>query len=143
MYLLYLYLKAFHIIAMTAWFAALFYIFRLFVYHVKFRDRSDCVQAYEIMEYKLLYFIGHPAMLFTIGLGLSLIQLQPGFIHQRWFHLKMLGLVVLLAYHFFAGVVRRRFKKGDYFISERACRFINEVPTLCLILMVIAVVVKS
>ena len=140
---MYLYFKAFHIISMTAWFASLFYIFRLFVYHVKFKDKPDCVQAYQTMEYKLLYFIGHPAMLFTIVFGVLMLWQQPTFLYQKWFHLKMAGFLLLLAYHFFSGIVRRRFKKADYFLSERACRVINEVPTLCLIVMVIAVVVKA
>jgi putative membrane protein len=71
-----------------------------------------------------------------------MLLMLPIFVYQKWFHLKMLGLLVLLVYHFFSGYVRRRFKKGDFFISERTCRIMNEIPTLCLILMVIVVVLK-
>jgi putative membrane protein len=138
----YLWLKAFHIIAVVAWFAGLFYIFRLFVYHVKHRDNPSIAQAYVEMERKLIYLIMHPAMLLTILFGVLLISQNPTVLRAPWFHLK-LGLVALLiAYQVFAGVTQKRFARGDYFLSERACRLINEVPTLILIAVVILAVIK-
>jgi protoporphyrinogen IX oxidase len=138
----YLWLKAFHIIFMVAWFAGLFYIFRLFVYHVKFKDQSNMAQAYSLMERKLLYMIMHPAMLFTILFGILLITANPPVLRVPWFHAKLLGVALLIAYQIFAGVVQKRFSREDYFLSEKACRIINEVPTVLLIVIVILVILK-
>jgi putative membrane protein len=138
----YLWLKAFHLIAMVAWFAGLFYIFRLFVYHVKFKDRPELGQAYGLMERKLLYVIMYPAMLMTVLFGILLISLNPSVLRAGWFHLKLFAVLLLVAYHIFSSVVHRRFSKGNFFLSERACRLLNEVPTLILIVVVILAVVK-
>lgn len=140
--MLYLWLKTFHIIFMVAWFAGLFYIFRLFVYHAKYRDQANMRQAYALMERKLLYVIMHPAMLLTLLLGVLLIALNPPVLRAPWFHAKLLGVAGLIGYQIFAGITAKRFARGDFFLSERACRFINEVPTLLLIAIVILVVVK-
>lgn len=138
----YLWIKAFHIIFMVAWFAGLFYIFRLFVYHAKYQDKPELSEAYQIMERKLLYIIMHPAMLLTILLGILLIALNPAVLSAPWFWLKILFVAGLIAYQIFAGITRRRFAKGDFFLSEKQCRLINEVPTLLLIGIIIFVVVK-
>ncbi len=138
----YLWLKAFHIIAMVAWFAGMFYIFRLYVYHAKHRSAPALCAAYTTMERKLLYAIMHPAMAVTILFGLLLIRENPMVLHAAWFHAKLLGIACLIAYHFFAGYTHRRFAAGDFFLSEKACRMINEIPTLILIAVVILVVVK-
>lgn len=140
--MIYLWLKAFHIIFMVAWFAGLFYVFRLFVYHAKFKDQDNMRQAYALMERKLLYIIMHPAMLLTLLFGLLLISLNPSVLRAPWFHLKLFAVALLIGYQVFAGIVAKRFARGDFFLSERACRFINEVPTILLIVIVIMVVVK-
>lgn len=140
--MIYLWLKAFHIIFMVAWFAGLFYIFRLFVYHAKYRDQANMREAYALMERKLLYIIMHPAMLLTLLLGIMLIALNPSVMQAPWFHAKLLGVVFLIGYQIFAGITAKRFARGDFFLSEKACRMINEVPTLLLIAIVILVVVK-
>lgn len=127
---------------MVAWFAGLFYIFRLFVYHVKFKDRPELGQAYGLMERKLLYVIMYPAMLMTVLFGILLISLNPSVLRAGWFHLKLFAVLLLVAYHIFSSVVHRRFSKGNFFLSERACRLLNEVPTLILIVVVILAVVK-
>lgn len=140
--MLYLWVKAFHLIFMVAWFAGLFYIFRLFVYHRHFKDQENMTRAYATMERKLIYVIMHPAMLFTILLGVLLIAMNPSVLRAPWFHVKLLGVAGLIGYQIFAGIVAKRFARGDFFLSEKACRFINEVPTLLLFLIVIMVVVK-
>ena len=139
---MYLWFKALHLIFMVAWFAGLFYIFRLFVYHVKFKDQQNMRQAYELMEKKLLYIIMHPAMLLTIIFGLGMIHLNPALMRQGWLHSKLLAVVFLIVYQVYAGIVRRRFAKGDFFLSEKSCRIINEVPTLLLIIIVLLAVLR-
>ena len=138
----YLWIKAFHIIFMVAWFAGLFYIFRLFVYHVKHKDRPEVVQVLNVMESKLLRIIMAPALFFTILLGSFLIVLNPAVLYAGWFHAKLTGVFFLILYHILAVMTHRQFARGNYWLSEKACRMINEIPTLCLFLVVILVVVK-
>lgn len=138
----YAWLKALHLISMVAWFAGLFYIFRLFVYHAKFKENKELCDAYALMERKLLYVIMHPAMLATIVFGVLLILQNPGYMKMGWLHAKLLLVVFLIGYQVFAGITRRRFASGNFFLSEKACRMINEVPTLILIGVVILAVVK-
>lgn len=139
---MYLWFKSFHLISMVAWFAGLFYIFRLFVYHVKSKGQKNMEEAYSLMEKKLLYQIMHPAMFLTILFGGILVVLNPDILRQKWFYTKLVAVVLLIAYHDFAGRVRKRFLSGDFFLSEKACRIINEVPTLLLIVIVILAVVR-
>jgi putative membrane protein len=138
----YLWIKALHLIFLVAWFAGLFYIFRLFVYHVKHKTNLEMATAYSVMERKLLYIIMHPAMFLTILFGILLIIENPSVLRAGWFHAK-LGLVLLLiCYQILAGITHKRFVQGNYWLSEKACRIINEVPTILLILIVILAVVK-
>lgn len=138
----YLWIKAFHVIAVVAWYAGLFYIFRLFVYHVQQRDKPDVVATLAVMERRLLRAIMAPAMVVSLGLGLWLTWLIPAFWRQPWFHLKLTAIVLLLGYHGFASRVRREFAKGNYILTETQCRWWNEFPTLLLFVIVIAVIVK-
>ncbi len=138
----YLWFKAFHIIFMVAWFAGLFYIFRLFVYHVKFREEPKLREAYSLMERKLLYAIMHPAMALTFLFGFGMIWLNPSLWAQKWLHMKLSLVALLLGYQIFAGITHKRFKKGNFFLSEKACRFINEFPALILIAAVLLVIFK-
>lgn len=139
---MYLYFKALHIISMVAWFAGLFYIFRLYVYHVKFRDNREMARAYELMESKLLNIIMRPAAVLTVLFGLGMLRLNPVVWHAGWLHAKLLFVIVLILYHGFSVKVHERFAKSDYFLSEKACRWFNEIPTLVLIVVVILAVVK-
>jgi putative membrane protein len=140
--MLYLWIKAFHIIFMVAWFAGLFYIFRLFVYHVKFKEDPKMAEVDSTMEKKLLYMISHPAMGATLGFGIWMLVLNPDLLKQPWMHLKLSAVLLLMAYQFFSGITFRRFRKGHYFLSEKACRVINEVPSLLLIVIVLLVILK-
>ncbi|MBL0938767.1 MAG: protoporphyrinogen oxidase HemJ [Gemmatimonadaceae bacterium] len=138
----YLWIKAFHVIAVVAWFAGLFYIFRLFVYHVQRRDEPAVVATLEIMERRLMRAIMAPAMVAAISLGAWMLTLQPALLRMPWMHMKLGAIVLLLGYHGFASITRKRFARGDYFLSEKACRTINEVPTILLIVIVVAVIVR-
>lgn len=139
---MYLWLKSFHLISMVAWFAGLFYIFRLFVYHVKYKNEPKLCEVYSVMEYKLLYMIMHPAMTLTFIFGIWMLVLNPSLLQMHWLHAK-LGLVLgLMAYQLFCGITRRRFAKGDFFLTEKQCRLINEIPTVLLIAIVILVIIR-
>ncbi|MBX7149648.1 CopD family protein [bacterium] len=139
---MYLWIKAFHLIFMVAWFAGLFYIFRLFVYHVKYKDDSKLAAVYQVMEHKLLCYIMHPAMLLTVFFGGWLVYLNPQFLQQHWLRYKLVGVASLVAYQIFCHIVHVKFERKKFFLSEKACRIINEVPTLFLIMIILLVVLK-
>ena len=138
----YLWVKAGHVIAVIAWYAGLFYIFRLYVYHVQKREEPAVTATLEVMERRLLRGIMMPAMVVSIGLGATMLWMQPALLKMPWLHLKLTAILFLLGYHGLASHTRKRFLAGDYFLSETACRWINEVPTVLLFVIVGAVIVR-
>lgn len=138
----YLWVKAFHVIAVIAWYAGLFYIFRLYVYHVQQRDNAAVRATLEVMERRLLRAIMAPAMIVAVSLGITMLIMQPALLQQPWMHAKLGAIVLLLGYHGLASWTRKRFAEGRFVLSETACRAINEVPTVLLLVIVIAVIVR-
>lgn len=139
---LHLWLKAFHLIAMVAWFAGLFYIFRLFVYHVESRDQPETTAVLKVMAEKLWRIIMRPAVIATWVFGLAMIANHPSLLDASWLRVKLLLLVGLTGYHVWIGRVRARFEADDLFLSSRQCRMLNEVPTLFLISIVLLAVLR-
>jgi putative membrane protein len=139
---MYLSIKALHIILIVAWFAGLFYIFRLFVYHRQNSLNFSICELMGTMEKRLFYMIIMPASILAVISGLTLLFLNPIFITQGWFWTKIMFVVSLFIYQFFSFRVMQRFEQRHFFISERVCRIINEVPTIVLISVVFLVVVK-
>jgi putative membrane protein len=138
----YLWLKAWHVIAVIAWYAGLFYIFRLFVYHVQNRDEPAVAATLAVMERRLMRAIMMPAMVVALSMGVAMLVAQPALLRQPWMHAKLGAVLFLLGYHGYASWVRRQFERGRYVLSERACRLVNEVPTVLLLVIVIAVIVR-
>lgn len=137
-----LWFKAFHIIAMVCWFAGLFYLPRLFVYHAE-TDDALSIERFKVMERRLYYGITWPSGVLTTGLGVWLMVVYlPYAIHAHWMHAK-LGLVCLLwGYHLHCGVYLKQFKNNMNKHSARFYRIFNELPTILLIAIVVLVVVK-
>lgn len=136
-------LRAFHIIGVVTWFAGLFYIFRLYVYHVENAAKPEVTALLEVMERRLYRGICWPAMIFTTTFGLLLWARMPAqYLAQPWFKVKLVGLAGLFAYHFYSGKVRKDLAAGRSRLTSRQCRMINEAPTLVLFLVVIMAVVK-
>lgn len=138
----YLWLKAWHVIAVIAWYAGLFYIFRLYVYHVQKRHEPAVTATLEVMERRLIRAIMNPAMVVAIGCGIAMLVQNPALLRMPWMHAKLGAIVFLLGYHGLASWVRKRFAAGEYVFSETACRYLNEVPTVLLFVIVIAVIVR-
>ena len=138
----YLWFKTLHLIFMVAWFAGLFYIFRLFVYHVQNWDEPKQRQTFEVMERKLLFIIMYPAMILTLLFGFFMVAKAPAALRQFWFQVKLAAVLGLMAYHFYATYVHQQMQAGLRPLSEKACRMINEVPTLLLILIMIMVTIR-
>jgi putative membrane protein len=139
--MLYNWLKAFHIISVIAWMAALLYLPRLFVYHSEVSVGSPQSETFKVMERRLLKAIMNPAMIATWIFGLTL-AIQGGWFKDGWLHAKLLLVLVLSGLHgYMAGLVRR-FSNDQNSKSPRFYRVLNEVPTIAMILIVLLVVLK-
>lgn len=137
-----LYVKAFHIIAMVAWFAGLFYLPRLFVYHADTQDETSN-ERFKIMERRLYYGITWPAALLTTVLGLWLLSYNPNYyLKAGWMHAKLTLVLILWGYHLLCGHYRKVFAQDKNPKSSRFFRIYNEMPTLLLVGIVLLVVVK-
>jgi len=135
-------LEAFHIIFMVSWFAGLFYLPRIFVYHAC-HPAGPVHEQFCVMERKLYRFIMMPAMFLTVTFGLALAVEEWDLVRdQAWFWIKMALVVLLIAYHFHNGRVVSQFARGENRHSHKFYRFYNEFPTLILIVIVILVVVQ-
>lgn len=138
----YLELKALHIISVVAWFAGLFYIFRLFVYHRQNTNVASNCAMLTTMQRRLLCAIIFPANIMTVLSGAGLVTANPNFLVQTWLWAKISLVILLLIYQLLAWRTFRRFSRGDFYLSEKACRVLNEVPTLLLIGIVSLVILK-
>ncbi len=134
-----LYLKAFHIIFVVTWFAGLFYLPRLYVYHAMSSDAVS-IERFKVMERKLFWGIMTPSAVLAVGLGLWL-WFGYGF-SGGWLHLKVALVVLLLAYHGWTWKAMVDFKHDRNTRSHVFYRWMNEAPVLILIAVVILVVVK-
>ncbi len=136
-------LRAFHIVFMVAWFAGLFYIFRLFVYHVENKHKPEVVRVLTVMERKLYTIICWPGLVVTTAFGVGLwSQRFSMYLAQPWFVAKLAAVVALVGYHLYAGKIRKDLAASRCRLTSRQCRAINEVPTFLLLAIVILAVVK-
>ncbi len=135
-------IKALHIIALVAWFAGLFYLPRLFVYHADANDTIS-IERFKIMERRLYYAIMWPAAVLTTIFGVWLITYNwHYYLSVSWMHVKLALVFVLWGYHLVCGHFVRQFALNKNNYGHRFYRFFNEVPTLLLIGIVLLVVVK-
>lgn len=134
----------FHLISLISWMAALFYLPRLFVYHVENSDNSEYLKVAKVMQLKLYKYIAMPAMIATVISGVALILSYPTniFTTGGWIHAKLLFVVFLLAYHFSLGLMRKKLENDQCTKSGKFFRIYNEVPTLLMMVIVAMVVVK-
>ena len=139
--MLFLWIKALHIVSVVCWFAGLFYLPRLFVYHAQSQD-STSQERFVTMERKLYRGIMLPSMIATLVFGIWLMSLTPGFLSQGWMHAKLTLVILLIGYHHMCGAQLKRFARGENTRSHVFYRWFNEVPVLILLAIVILVVVK-
>lgn len=138
-----LWVKAFHIIAVVCWFAMLFYLPRLFVYHAMSSDETSN-ERFKIMERKLYNGIGTPSMIATIMLGFwAAGYAWEYYFASTWFRIKLFIIGLLVIYHFFCGFHLRQFRDNKNTKSHVYFRIFNELPVIALIAAVILVVVKK
>lgn len=138
-----LWIKAFHIISMVAWFAGIFYLPRLFVYHTETSPNAIDYERFCTMEKKLYRAIMTPAAILTTLLGGWLLALHwQVYLKAGWMHTKLLFVLLLWAYHLYCGHLVGMFKARKNVYSSRFYRIFNEVPVIFLVTIVILAVVK-
>ena len=140
----YFWIKAFHIMAVIAWMAGLFYLPRLYVYHVEsVGSGGETDVLFQTMERRLLRAIMNPAMIAAWLLGLMLV-LTPGIVNWSaiWPWTKLAGLIGMTWFHMWLAARRKDFVAGQNRLTGRQYRMMNEVPTLLMVLIVLSVVVK-
>ena len=138
----FLWIKAFHLIAVICWFAGIFYLPRLFVYHAMAEDQPSR-ERFKIMERKLYRGITTPSMVATVVFGVWLISYNAsGYFSQGWMHAKLFLVAILIVYHFFCGHLVKVFRDDQNTRSHVFYRWFNELPVLILLAVVILAVVK-
>ena len=140
----YLWTTSFHVIAVVAWMAGLFYLPRLFVYHAEKAERGSALdQLFQVMERRLLKGIMNPAMIATWVFGLMLVM-TPGVVDWSmiWPWTKAASVILMTWFHMWLGMRRKDFAAGQNSVSGRHFRLMNEVPTILLIIIVTSVIVK-
>ena len=138
----YLLFKSLHLIAVISWMAGLLYLPRIFVYHSE--NSNEVVRSvFKTMERKLYNYIMTPAMILSWVFGLILIH-ERGFqqLASLWLQLKLILVLLLTIYHFYLGSLLNKFKLDQNRKTSKFYRYINEVPTLLLILIIFIVIFK-
>jgi protoporphyrinogen IX oxidase len=135
-----LWLKAFHVVFLVTWFAGLFYLPRLFVYHVTAADEVSRAR-FVVMERRLFVMTTIGAA-FTLVFGILMVLMAPGYMAQGWLHAKLTLVLLVIGYQFWCLALMHALRDGRNRYSERWYRLFNEVPGLLLIAIVILAVVK-
>lgn len=139
--MLFSWLLALHIIFMVAWFAGLFYLPRLFVYHTMTTDEAGLAR-FKTMERKLFWMIMTPAGILTTLFGMLLLHLKPDLLQHTFFIVKLLLVFALWCFHIYCGYLMQAFKIDRNRFSQKFYRFFNEIPTLLLFGIIIMAIVK-
>ena len=140
---LYLLFKSLHLIAVISWMAGLLYLPRIFVYHVENFQKKEATEVFEIMEKRLYNYIMRPAMLLSWLLGIILVLIigieSFSFL---WLQIKFALVVLLTIYHEYLGKCLNHLKNQTNIKTSKYYRYLNEVPTVLLILIVFVVIIK-
>lgn len=142
----YSWILTFHIMAFMSWMAMLFYLPRLFVYHVENIEKKEFVEVVKIQEYKIYKYIGNPAMWLTIASGISMLIINPAllsFEYSFWMYAKIFMLILLIAYSLSLEKFRIELLENRCNKSGKFFRMYNEMPTMLSILIVTYVITKN
>lgn len=144
----YQWFKAFHLVGIVCWFAGLFYLPRLFVYHAEAYEqpepaRSILKNQYQIMEKRLYSIIMTPAMLLTIAMAIGLISTEPDILKEPWLHIKLGLVVILVGYHHFCKRIMKQFATDSCQMTGQQFRWFNEFPTVFFVIIVMLAVFKN
>jgi putative membrane protein len=144
----YLWFKTLHIVGVVVWFAGLFYLVRLFIYHREAAELEPPIRVafevqYSVMERRLANIITTPGMVVAVAMAVGLLSVNPAWLHQGWMHAKLAFVAALLAYHAFCYRLMGQLQRGACTWSGRQLRALNELPTLLLVVVVMLVVFKN
>jgi len=144
----YYWFKAFHIVGVVVWFAGLFYLVRLFIYHVEAEQESEPARSilqkqYALMETRLLKIITTPGMLLTLAMAGGLLWQRPDVLHEGWMHAKLGFVGLLVVYHMYCAKLRKQLAVGDCKWGPKQLRALNEAPTLLLVTIVMLVIFQN
>jgi len=144
----YSWFKAFHIIGIVVWFAGLFYLVRLFIYHVEANQEPEPARTilknqYQIMEKRLYNIITTPGMLLTVAMAIGLLTTEPEVLKQTWLHVKLGFVVLLLGYHHYCKRLMKQLAVDECRWSSQQLRALNEAPSLMLVVIVLLAVFKD
>lgn len=144
----YFWFKAFHLVGIVVWFSGLFYLVRLFIYHVEANEQPEPARTilknqYQIMEKRLYNIITTPGMLVTIAMAIGLLTTEPDVLKQGWLHIKLLFVVVLLGYHHYCARLMKQLAADKCAWGSQQLRALNEAPTVLLVAIVLLAVFKN
>ena len=144
----YLWFKTLHIVGVVVWFAGLFYLVRLFIYHREAEDLEPALSSafqdqYALMERRLANIITTPGMVVAVAMAVGLLVSNPAWLHQGGMHAKLAFVAALLAYHAFCYRLMGQLQAGTCQWSPKQLRALNELPTLLLVVVVMLVVFKN
>ncbi|MFN9569302.1 MAG: protoporphyrinogen oxidase HemJ [Cyanobacteriota bacterium] len=144
----YLWFKALHLVGVVVWFAGLFYLVRLFIYHQEAQELEEPLRQafqaqYGLMERRLANIITTPGMAVAVVMAIGLLSVQPIWLREGWLHRKLAIVVLLLAYHAFCYRLMGQLQQGTCRWSAKQLRALNELPTLLLVAAVMLVVFKN
>ena len=144
----YYWFKAFHLIGIVVWFAGLFYLVRLFVYHAEASLEPEPAQSilknqYAIMEKRLYSIITTPGMIVTVVCAIGLISTEPEVLKQPWLHIKLAIVLLLIGYHHYCKRIMKRLAQDECQWTGQQFRALNEAPTIMLVLIVLLAVFKN
>jgi putative membrane protein len=145
---IYNYIKALHLIFVVTWFAGLFYIVRLFVYHAEAKEKPESeqrilIQQYQLMQYRLWYIITWPSAILASIFAFWLLYLLPSWLSQDWMLVKLGFVVLLYLYHFKCHLIFKQLQKNEVKNSSNFFRLWNEGATLILFAVVFLVILKN
>lgn len=133
----------FHIVSLISWFAVLFYMPRLFVYHAENLNNKDFIKIIKVMERKIYYAIGVPTFWTTLITGITMIVLQPElFENGGWLYAKLVFVCFLIIYFFSMGYFYKKLLANECDKSGKYFRYYNEIPTILMLLIVAMVIIK-
>ncbi len=142
--------KAIHIVGFVSWFAGLFYLVRMFVYHVEAMSKEEPAKGiltaqFNVMEWRVYRIICNPALVITVisGTGMFLSYQSNWILENHWMHIKLLLLVILIAYHFYCRTIIMKLEKEQSPYSSDGYRLLNEVPTLVLVAIALLAIYKN
>ncbi|MCC5606824.1 protoporphyrinogen oxidase HemJ [Nostoc sp. CHAB 5834] len=144
----YSWFKAFHIVGFVVWFAGLFYLVRLFIYHVEANlepepARTILKNQYQIMEKRLYYIITNPGMYVTIAMAIGLLTTEPDVLKEGWLHIKLLFVAILIGYHHYCARLMKKLAVDECGWNGQQLRALNEAPTVMLVAIVLLAVFKN